>query len=416
MDDRKESPVSGKKPLRSILITGFHSTNMGDAAILHSMLLQIREAFPKASITVHCSDPEAAARAVIADGVAFRHSLIPTYDHDASPPGARQFIGVPVMIARNLIRAIAYRIFGRRPSACIAGKREPMDDFLCADIVVSMGGGYISDDYGYVRPYSDFLTAKLAGKRLALYAHSIGPFGGWISRALSRLILSGADLIILRERGSLRNLESIGVHGAHVTADAAFALPSPNRARRSRKALICVREWTYRHRAQRERYLSFIEKLVDALAGKGYAAEFLPTTPDDVRFHRRHLAHLKGKASFVKSAEPPIEIARRLSTAAFLVSSRMHPIVLGSLSSTPFFAIGWEFKLEEISGMLAGGSCNAHASELDDSVISAILSCVERREELAHAISSQVPIVRAKAGKSIGLLAGSAASWGYSAD
>ncbi len=403
------------KPVENILITGFHSTNMGDAAILHSMLLQLRKAFPRAQLTVHCSDPSLAAQSVPIRKAAFRHSLIPTFDHEDSQPGLAEFVRVPMLIAGSLAHAAAFGLFGRarRPSPKGAGR--PIDDFLDADIVLSMGGGYISDDYGYLRPYTDFIIAKLAGKRLALYAHSIGPFGGWISRALSRAVLGAADLIILREPGSLRHLESIGVRGAKVTADAAFALPRPRAARRGKKAVICVREWTYGNRWHARRYVRFIEKLVGALAERGYRPEFLPTTPEDVRFHARHLAHLRGRADFVERAEPPAEIARRLAGAGFLVSSRMHPIVLGSLSATPFYAIGWEFKLAEMSRMLAGGSVDAHAGTLDDSTLFSILSCVERRKEISGGVSSRIPGVRKKAAESLRILCDSALEWGYSA-
>jgi colanic acid/amylovoran biosynthesis protein len=401
--------------VKRILITNFHSTNMGDAAILHAMLAQLRPAFPDARISVHCSDSAIARKVLPFEGVEFRESIWPTFDHSAKLPGAMDFLNMAALLFGNFLSAALYRIFRAEIYTLNRPVRGSMDDFFHADFVLSIGGGFISDDYGYFRPYSDFIVAKILGKRLALYGQSIGPFGGAISRIVSRLVLGSADVILLRESRSERNLREIGITKTHVTADLAFALPrGPKKPPKNKKTVICVRPWTYRNREHADNYISFVRKLAGALADSGHSVTFVPTTPDDIRFYANLRPHLEGKATFISELHDPASIASTLAEADFIISSRMHPIVLGSLSSTPFFAIGWEYKLDELSRMLCGRDCSVHASRLDDSTIAAIFKMMGEKEELRREISKRAPGLRRKAMKNLDILKENVAQWGFS--
>lgn len=97
-----------------------------------------------------------------------------------------------------------------------------------ADMVLSVGGDNYSMDYGLPTYYFELnKLVKKAGKKLVIWAASIGPFSddGKIKDIVANLNL--ADLITIRESVTMRYLQQIGVTAKiKQTADPAFLLPA----------------------------------------------------------------------------------------------------------------------------------------------------------------------------------------------
>ncbi|MEW6722391.1 MAG: polysaccharide pyruvyl transferase family protein [Candidatus Micrarchaeota archaeon] len=387
------------------LFTNFHSTNAGDAAIVRAMLAHFR---PLGEITVHCSDPDFARMVLPGAEAEFRRHLWPMF---AKAPGFMDALAAGFSFSSTLASALAFRIFGLKPGA----GGGALNDFIESDVVVSIGGGFITHDYGFIRPYCDFIVAKALGKRLVLYAQSVGPFRGAFNRLVSRAVLGLADLIIVREGQSARNLRGLGLGGVHTTADAAFSLP-PVRKKKAKRMRVAFspRVWTFQNRSHGARYLSFMKSLAWKIRGE-FGADILlvPTTPEDVRFHESLLEGMPPRTEIIGNVLPPERIASELAGADFIVSSRMHPIVLGSLSATPFFAVGWEYKLDELSSMLCGSPCSVHASKADSATEELILMRIRERGALRKQMLARLPEVRAEADRSSVLLKKSLKAWGY---
>jgi polysaccharide pyruvyl transferase CsaB len=109
-----------------------------------------------------------------------------------------------------------------------------------ADLVLIGGGGLFQDLYNwYFPPFfaTLALTAKLLGKPLALFGVGVGPLRGRLGRNATRLAARLADLIVVRDEPSARELEQLGVgKNIHVTADLALSLP-PAPSQRGRALL-----------------------------------------------------------------------------------------------------------------------------------------------------------------------------------
>ena len=283
------------------------------------------------------------------------------------------------------------------------------DDFLKSDVVISAGGGFISSDYGYLRPYFDILLAKLAGKKVVIYAQSIGPFRGIIDKTVSSVMLRMADLITLREKKSKKVLHGLGIKKVYVTADAAFAFPPPPQTRRRREVVLCPRRTTGHYSKYEENYLTFLRELAEALLRRGWKVTVLPTAKEDLGFHA--LMDMPDEVQFIDRVLSPELTARIISRSEFLISSRMHPLILGSLTGTPFFAMGWEFKLDELSRSLGAGSIPAH--KLDQRARNFILKEMDGRKELSEDIQYNVLNMRKKAVVNPEILAAYLAVWGF---
>lgn len=103
--------------------------------------------------------------------------------------------------------------------------------YVNADLIVHLGMDLYSDDFGIltiIEHSKDLLQATLLGKNVVLWAESIGPFNGFISKAVARFTLSRINLITVREEISKSYLESLKLKNVpiYVTMDPAFVMGS----------------------------------------------------------------------------------------------------------------------------------------------------------------------------------------------
>lgn len=377
-----------------ILISNSYSGNVGDLAILQAMVDQLSPI--SKSITVHSSNPQVSSR--FCPGAACRDFVV-SYERK---PGIR--------IINKLKRLHLYSMMllsGLLKKNLTA--RPQLDDFLNCDIMLSSGGGFLSSDYPLMHAYLEILLSKLAGKRVVIYAQSVGPYNGIGSSLFPSFVLRMADLIILREKKSKRILHKMGIRKVYVTADAAFAIPPPPKTRRRREVILCPRKPLGRFRGSEENYMQFLSELAKALLRRGWKVTLLPTTKHDIDYHA--LLDMPDEVEFIDRLLSPDLAARLISRAEFLVSSRMHPIILGSLTGTPFVAMGWEFKLEELSRSLGAGSIPAH--KLDQRARNFILKEIDERQTLSEDVEYNVLNLRKKAIVNPEILAAYLPVWGF---
>jgi polysaccharide pyruvyl transferase WcaK-like protein len=180
------------------------------------------------------------------------------------------------------------------------------------------------------------------------------------------------------------------------------------------KVAFSPRKWTFQNRSHGPRYISFMKSLAWKIRDEFDAdIVMVPTTPEDIGFHKGLLEGMPPGTEAIGAVLPPERIAETLAGADFIVSSRMHPIVLGSLSATPFFAVGWEYKLDELSYALCGSPCSVHASKADPATEELIVRMIRERGPLRKDMLARLPLVREKAGRSAELLRKSLKEWGY---
>jgi polysaccharide pyruvyl transferase CsaB len=94
-------------------------------------------------------------------------------------------------------------------------------------------GGSVFQDVSSVRSvayYADLVKqAKKAGKKVVMLGQGVGPLNRFLGKRLATGAFQAADLIAVRDRGSVSSLQALGVPGTpRVTADMAFLLPEPS--------------------------------------------------------------------------------------------------------------------------------------------------------------------------------------------
>ena len=167
----------------NILISGYYGfDNIGDESILRTLVSSLREHIPDCSLTV--------------------------LSHN--PASTREKYGVEAVDRMS-------------PVAILRAVKK-------CDMLIS-GGGSLLQDVTSLRSLFYYLfiilMGKMAGKKVMLYSHGIGPIRNTLARKLTRIVCSKANLITVRDADSQTELLKMGLSGRNiiVTADSVLALP-----------------------------------------------------------------------------------------------------------------------------------------------------------------------------------------------
>lgn len=389
-----------------ILIPHSWSPSVGDMAVLTATVKMLEEVAPGAEITALVSHPEFTGEKCPDIKAGLERWPWPI-------PGARrsmlEVLSYPFILMGHFFSAMAYRLFKARIFIFNRKFAGPLSAFFDCDVVLSPGGDFINPKYGFFTTFSEFIMAKILGKKLVICAQTIGPFTGLMHGRLAAAVLNLADLIIVREQKTASLLEEIGIKNFHVTADIVFTLPAPKKNARKKKMIICAERLD--SQPQRKHYAEYLRRLSRRIMDEfGCEVVYMPANRADVEFQAELISGLDGKISAIGEVYPPHKVAELASESDFLISSRMHPIILGTLSATPFFAIGDSFKFEEVLGVFCKG-CSLKISELDDKSIETVLERIREREKLGKMIAERLPDRKERAMENGSILRRSFQEW-----
>ena len=215
-----------KEEIQTILISNIYSwKNKGDAAIVISMLDDIKKQYPNAKLTLSSLDKEDT-------------QIYGKYDHrdntllyllNNDDTKVYLFVKIIFFLLRVKIFEICARL-GFRPyslfSKSLSDKIKEYNDF---DLVLACGGGYLlTRTVGGIFPLLvtayDFYFAKLFNKPYILYNQSVGPFYRKWHFHLIRPFLSEANSLIVREDISFKRLVKQKLSNIVCSSDIAFNL------------------------------------------------------------------------------------------------------------------------------------------------------------------------------------------------
>lgn len=369
-----------------IVIPHSWSPNIGDMALLSSTVKTLKQVIPDAEITALVSDPDLTEKEL--PGLDAKLLIWPW----PIPKGKRTLLDLasyPFIYLSHFFSVMAYRLARQR--IFIFNKRYsmPLKSMFECDMVVSPGGDFISPRYNFITALTEVLFAKMLGKKLVIFPQTMGPFTGLLNGQICRRILNQADLIFLREKETEKLLRNIGVNNFHVTADIVFTSAPIQKIIKRKTIIICTED------VKSAAYEDYFAELTKRIAAEGFDVLYVPANGADIAINKR-LAQRTGSKSLGKVPGPK-DLAELISECEFLVSGRMHPVILGTLSGTPFFVIGDGFKFSEILGDL----CEACWMELrwikDEKSMDIILEKIKERDALHKKINENLPKVREKA-------------------
>ena len=301
--------------MNRVLISGYYGFgNAGDEAMLSAIVEVLRSRNEKIEIVVISGDPEATA---------------------------------------SVYNIKAIRRFDA--TAIIKEMRK-------SDLVIS-GGGSLLQDITSERSLWYYLSiiqlAKILRKKIMLYGQGIGPINGKFARVLTGFVCRQVDCITVRDQGSAKELQSLGIQSKSVvvTADPVFAI-QPTDKDRGRKKLerngfggkklivgISVRPWQCL-----TGYKQVLAEVADSIIEKhGSSVVFIPLHhPQDTKVSKEIFALMKNKESCIvlENMRSTNDFLSIIGNMDLLIGVRLHALVFAAVMNVPILGISYDPKID----------------------------------------------------------------------
>jgi colanic acid/amylovoran biosynthesis protein len=195
-----------------------------------------------------------------------------------------------------------------------------------------------------------------------VFGQSIGPVRGRLQRWMVRRALSRLRALYVREPASLACLEELGVRGARLCWDSAFAvpaepLPEPVAARLpTRFVALTVRQWRFPYAGGSvdeayQRYLSAVATTIGRLRTElelpvVVVPQAIGPTPVEndltaARMLEESLGENAGDTVFLDDDFTAGQLTTIYGRAAFVLATRFHSAILAMSAGTPAVAVSY---------------------------------------------------------------------------
>ena len=297
-----------------LLLAGYYGVgNIGDEAILRSLVSAVKKDHPQAAISVLSADPAGTSR---------------TYDVDAVHKYS--FI--------NILK-----------------KLKSSDAFI-------LGGGGLIQDSTSARSLLYYLflilSAKVLKKKVILLGQGIGPLR---NKYLLKWVLKGADLVTVRDERSLKELTKIKVRPKKLvmTSDLSFMMDLPDREnskkilgsagiKKTKSRLIGISLRPPVKGRNLEAKYKAIASLCDHLIEKkdSQIVFLIFSYPDDLNVTSKVMGMMKDPANVVLRQLAPAEMLDVISGLDAVIGMRLHSLIFSAIAKVPGFGLSYDPKVE----------------------------------------------------------------------
>lgn len=308
------------KTILQIMISGYYGfKNIGDEAILASMVKNIKTKIPKAEIIVLTQNP-------LETSSNFQVKTI------------------------NRMHWV-----------------EILKCFVHTDIFISGGGGLLQDSTG--RGWSIFyylvliLVAKIYRIPVMIYAQGIGPVNRKFNKMLIKWILNKIDLITVRDKQSKELLKKLEVKNSlvHINADPSFLLEKKNidavlvNIPRLKKIIygnnqplvgISVRNYKESSEGFKNKFARIADNLIREQKAKIIFIPFNAREDLSLSVEIMELMENKEQVYILKKQFKPEELLTLISKLSFMLGVRLHSIIFASMVNIPFVAFNYDPKVK----------------------------------------------------------------------
>jgi colanic acid/amylovoran biosynthesis protein len=340
----------------------FSSTlNTGDAGILISTLNSIKRVFGK-----ECEVLVASHQSEIAK----KYYPSINYMETGSNINDKIFNKSITRIPRNYFILLFDYVFNFTPKLLLTDHEiKLLKEIDKADIVLSPGGGYLTDSYFIQFSLALYNYTLRRNKILYFYSQSIGPIWRKSSIFFLRRILRRAGKIIVRDHESIQHLTKLFPtlpDNVFESADEVFTLKQPELTKKTETKMIgiSVRSWNFSNVnvSREEGMLNYSKTIQQAcrhlIDNYNYKITFISTCQghkeyiDDSKTAARIVSQLEDRyqSSITIDVEfhPLNELIEIYNSFDVFIGTRMHSIIFNFLNLTPCIGIIYEFKTSEL--------------------------------------------------------------------
>jgi polysaccharide pyruvyl transferase CsaB len=239
------------------------------------------------------------------------------------------------------------------------------------DALLSGGGGLLQDKTSArsLRYYLGVLTlAKRLGKRVVVYGQSVGPLSPDGERAVARA-LRGVPVAV-RDRPSQRLLAQLDIP-ATLTADTALLLPGPFPGPAEHAPVLLIPRGGY------PAVTAALARLAETLAKEGLPTAGVALHPSE---DAAALAELPPSVARLEAPTPQAAL-ELIAESRYVVSARLHGLILAARARRPFSGIAYDPK---VSAFLSETGNRAHPVPPDpDAIAQEIFKPVFKADKIA---------------------------------
>ncbi len=287
-----------------------------------------------------------------------------------------------------------------------------------ACVLISGGGSLLQDKtskrslkyYAYV-----IKAAELMHKKVYIYANGIGPISNDANRKLTSDVVSGADIVTVRDSGSMNELVSLGVPRGKITvsADPAFLIGEriSERARAAAEKLgasygeffaVSVRPLgEVKLTARDEEVLDKTAAAVVKTSKKfGITPVIIPmqkSRDTEISNKLKEILSKNGIDAPIYNPKTADELICVLEKADMVIGMRLHAVIFASSASTPVIGLSYDPKVEAFMKELGQDYTVDLGGEIEDKLTMYAEDIMNRREKIKSEITEVSSEMRCRA-------------------
>jgi polysaccharide pyruvyl transferase CsaB len=292
------------------------------------------------------------------------------------------------------------------------------------DLIILGGGGIFNDywgvqvgkilteDHAGLSYYSEFaLLADMLHKPLFIYAAGIGPLATKEGRDLTRLTFELATRATLRDIESKKLLLELGCESEKlsVVSDPAFCLDSDyEKAKivfsglplddRKPNVAICLRNWNVNciQEDWQKAIADGLDRLVESHPCNLIFIPFhnLPDyeLTDDISAAEKVISHMKYREDnyLIRGVNSPQTVAGIISQCRLVIGMRLHSIILAANGSIPVVGIAYDPKVEQMMKRLGLDAFSINLMKLNsDDLYSVVEKCWREHDQIQSLVRNK---------------------------
>lgn len=283
------------------------------------------------------------------------------------------------------------------------------------DLLISGGGSLLQDVTGpWNIPYyaGVIMMAKLRKVPVMIFGQGVGPIRGYWGRKVTRYVVEQADIVTVRDPGSRKFLEGLGVRRDIVlVADPVFSLHFDQLPRMENHDAPLRIGVALRQRGLTRELIHRLAGALDQLAAgegrRGIHFVFFPMQPqEDVEAAIQVANRLRSSHEVIVDRLSLDETVRIIATCDLVVAMRLHALILAALAGTPMVGISYDPKvgefLQRVDGVILAVLPDVPPVEV---IASKLAEVMARRKWYQEQLDKHLPELRLEAEKSCELAA-----------
>lgn len=231
------------------------------------------------------------------------------------------------------------------------------------DALVYPGGSIFQDvtSFRSCAYYAQLVSmAKKAGKKVMLLGQGVGPLTGFLGKRAAAGAFNDADLVVVRDPGSVSTLKSIGYKGTpRVGADMAFLLPQPPESDAGGFSVGSMKSVgiSVRPHGKDKDIIKVFGELCRMLFQNGVMPVLIEMdrTADAPLMAEISKAQ-GGKIPDIRKLTSPMQLQQRLARMDGVIAMRLHAGILAATVGVPPLMISYDPKVSAFSQMLDIGT------------------------------------------------------------